>query len=180
MIIGIIRNFHEFLDKHNINHWVDSGTLLGAVRDKGLIPYDVDADFGMDEPGYIFLRDNEVEVPEPYILNVWNSTMNDPGNRDEPLAVRFIHKKSGLYADMFVFKDDVDEEGKPVMGPPRSGCFGGCVRCPQDEDGGLFQVPDNWVFPVHMCKFEDFTVPCPHDSARYLDHLFGDDFMTHK
>jgi phosphorylcholine metabolism protein LicD len=37
---------HELLTKHGIVHWLDYGSLLGAVRGGELIPWDNDVDFG--------------------------------------------------------------------------------------------------------------------------------------
>ena len=44
MVLEIMKDFHDFLKSHNIKYSLEAGSLLGAIRHNGYIPWDDDID----------------------------------------------------------------------------------------------------------------------------------------
>lgn len=69
VMVEMIKVVDEICKKHNLTYWIDSGTLLGAIRHDGFIPWDDDADLCMPREDYDkFLALVEKELPEHLAL----------------------------------------------------------------------------------------------------------------
>ncbi len=108
----ILLSFDQLAKRHNLTYWLDHGTLLGAVRHKGFIPWDDDLDISMPRedyeklkilklhlPSYIFLQDKESDprVPIHFIkLRDKNSKYIDRWEEN-----RKISYHQGVFIDIF-------------------------------------------------------------------------------
>lgn len=65
----MLRQFVDICKKLNLKYYVWGGTMLGAVRHKGFIPWDDDIDVGMPRKDYnIFMEKAQSFLPEYYFL----------------------------------------------------------------------------------------------------------------
>ncbi len=118
-ILDILKTIHEVCIKHNIQYFLIGGTLLGAVRHKGFIPWDDDIDIGMTRENYNkFLKIAPNELPNNLFLQTYYSEPNTPFDfakvrKNETLFVENYCKNldihHGIYVDIFPYDNIPDD-----------------------------------------------------------------------
>lgn len=77
----ILKEFIRVCKKLNLQYFIIAGTLIGAVRHKGFIPWDDDIDVAMKREDYeIFIRKAQKEFSERYFVQTFHSDPAVPFN----------------------------------------------------------------------------------------------------
>lgn len=88
-VLGIVV---DTLKKHDIKYYLDFGTLIGAVRDKGLIPWDDDIDISLlNEKDYYKIPQVLREINKKHRLRTYLFTFDESKKKREKRGKEIHH-----------------------------------------------------------------------------------------
>ena len=118
----MLKDVVDFCDKNGIKYFIIAGTLLGAVRHGGFIPWDDDIDIGMDYHNYkLFLKKAQKGLDKKFFIqnfyserkvsNPWTKIRINGTTSIDPRFLNYdIH--SGICMDIFLFNGISDNRVK--------------------------------------------------------------------
>lgn len=202
--VSLLQIIDRFCKKHQIQYWLDYGSLLGAVRHGGFIPWDDDMDIAMLRADYqIFYRLAKEELTK-LGLSI------DEGKIGERIGVAYQHEKTGIWLDIFpVDKISCDvslERAEPLL---NKGIKEFRKKFKGDEDPltldrlrtkyintkitdgdniVLYHGPEfvyvknvmhcyDDVFPLGRINFEGVELSCPRHVETYIKRIYGGNYM---
>lgn len=115
-MLSILKVVDNICQKHHLDYWLEGGTLLGAVRHQGFIPWDDDLDISMTRDSanrFVAIADKELP-PNLFLQSAQTDT--DYYNLAAPYKIRdknsrFVelhetgreHFNQGIFIDIFVY-----------------------------------------------------------------------------
>lgn len=164
----------ELLHKHEIAYWLDCGTLLGAQRYGGIIPWDFDLDIAILAPDF----DNVYKVLNQ--LDSSNYVVQDWSSRDRPKSYLKVYvKKTGLLIDIYHFEiDEKKQVIRSILSNENS------MFLPMSwkirERRFVIDTPIDYVFPLKKANFDGITAFVPNQTEKYLKQRYGDNIEPAK
>jgi lipopolysaccharide cholinephosphotransferase len=162
----------KILTRHGIPYFITCGTLLGAERDGGLIPWDNDIDLGImaDDWNKIYALKAEFEavgltlVDDDHIWRIREAAPECDGSTDKPGCEHLT------WLDIFPYiKDDTAgaEPGRLVHQLPINRS-----RFPKEV------LYESEVFPLVRKQFGPLMLPTPKDVTTVLNRFYGTGWRT--
>jgi lipopolysaccharide cholinephosphotransferase len=116
--LDILDKVHNFCTDHNIKYYITYGTLIGAIRHKGYIPWDDDIDICMPRPDYNrFMKLFNLNISnfefisyelDPHYPYTYGKVID---NRTKLIEFSTLKYPMGINIDVFPI-DGVDEDAK--------------------------------------------------------------------
>ena len=109
--LTLLESYIDLCKRHNLRYYALGGTLLGAIRHKGFIPWDDDMDLGMPRKDYEkFLSICGKELPESVILRLHDDNLGNTSIMDTSIQIQFGNEWCSPFIDIFPL-DGYPEDG---------------------------------------------------------------------
>lgn len=160
-LLCLLNKWDTFTKSHNITYWATAGTLLGAIRHKGFIPWDNDIDicvFLSDLNRIIELLDTQSEIK--YSVCECGLRLYEPGSKIPTIDVfvcDFFDDNTIKYSG-FIYNNKPTWYMDKLF--PKEFFF-------KDELYPLLEVP-----------FENMSIPVPKNYQNFLNRAFSNNCLT--
>jgi hypothetical protein len=148
----ILNDVTRVLEENNLEYFISFGTLLGAVRHGGLIPWDTDTDILIAEKD----KQRVIEILKKALPSHYR-VMEDTDDIVGSIVRVNLSESNTLHIDLFTY---IEEANNIVFGYERR-----------------FDKED--IFPLKQIPFYDFKLFAPIEIGKQLKTFYGEDYMKY-
>lgn len=122
VILNTLKETLKIIERYDLKYYMLGGTMLGAIRHKGFIPWDDDIDIGMPRKDYeLFLKLAPLELPSSYNLINFKTDKSYhyyitrvQNTKTKLIETRFKHENEFTHASIDVFPIDGSPNNKII------------------------------------------------------------------
>lgn len=224
--LEILRFFDLVCQKHNLEYWLDYGTLLGAIRQGGFIPWDDDIDIAMIREDYeklVKVFPEEVKKIDKLSDKLIISKLEEPHTDDKlneldvlnnatfilffqcAYIKPFVHfdvfpkeyiknsaltskrnaKQTQLQVELrdkiedgtWTFKEghEIQRQKMEFSNTPTDNISDAIDGLHNNIHNRIYKT--SYVFPLKHVKFEEYEFLAPNNPDKYLELIYGPEFM---
>lgn len=158
----LLRRMDAVFQEANIRYWIIGGTLLGAVRDGGIIPWDDDADVGVLASEWRTARSGLNEIAQRHGVRFDSSWIGPSEKMRFRVDDATTDPQKRVFVDIFEFNDDA-KRNNATLRPTSSYAL---VAFPTET-----WQPEE-VFPLRRYRLRQLHGTAPEDDVDGVD-LWG-------
>lgn len=198
VLMRMLLVFDALAKKYKLRYWITRGTLLGAARHRGFVPWDIDLDIEMPIEDYLlFLQKAVNQLPSGMIFQRHEKEQSLSRLTTTSAGIKGLHKLQA--AVLSPWNPRIRDENS---------CYMTCLKTKCNWHDGLMVdiypvmlskygyyvdqfdlatriwrffgiTHGKWykAFPLEELEFEGFKIPVPYEWRKQLQIVYGESYM---